>query len=90
MAPGAGFEYYYISNKEMWCNLNNRLYQFNTFFISNITSLDFIFVMVEVGYLWPIILDGVCHLYFQELSFAILFDGYIGLPNTHINTTLFC
>lgn len=45
-------------------------------------------IAVEARYLWLVILDRVCHLYFVELSFARLFGGYYGLSNTHTNTIL--
>ncbi len=38
LAPEAGFEYFYTSNKKMWYNLNDRLYQLNNFSILSITS----------------------------------------------------
>lgn len=45
-------------------------------------------IVVKASCLWPIILDRALYLCFLKQSFAILFDGYYGLQNVHINATL--
>ncbi len=45
-------------------------------------------VAIEASCLQPVILDGVCYLYFPELSFPMLFGGHCKLPNAHTNATL--